>query len=288
MDGLRALILNVTFVQGHSELESHKLIYSYIEDHVLSDPPSKRTVPPLDVIIYAVRNILYPTFLHSDIPALLSLFSIVEQYRLRAVELARNASVWSNYYKASKEDLKDGLTRDEEKVLNRLMKESRIQAQRHVYRTLILQCCQLDIYHLWHGQYPCIPFRLRDYFYDETRQGASQTLKLFRRDLSDKEQEDLHATGQACLKLFQDVSTWLADRAAAFRARELSEDDALEESELFSYRQDFTSAFPNPVQETALMASIEWYLDKVQTDINAMKIIFPAQSLNNQQHITDN
>jgi len=24
------LILNVTFVQGHSELESHKLIYSYV------------------------------------------------------------------------------------------------------------------------------------------------------------------------------------------------------------------------------------------------------------------
>jgi hypothetical protein len=132
----RFFILILTFFQDFS------LVSAYIQDHALANTP-KRTIPPVDVIIYAARNILYPSFLYSDIPELLDLLSIVEFYRLRVIEVARNASLWNNYYKTSKETDRDILTREEEKILKRLTKESRIQAQRYVYRTLISQCCQL-------------------------------------------------------------------------------------------------------------------------------------------------
>jgi hypothetical protein len=56
----------------------------------------------------------------------------------------------------------------------------------------------------------------------------------------------------------------------------LSDDDALGESELFSHKRDFTSAFPNPVQKTILKESIEWYLVKVQKDADTLKMIFPT------------
>jgi hypothetical protein len=55
--------------------------------------------PPLEIFVYAIRNILDPQPLYSQTSDLLRLLTMVEFWRLRAMSIISSALVYQTYYK---------------------------------------------------------------------------------------------------------------------------------------------------------------------------------------------
>jgi hypothetical protein len=145
MDELRRLIAQV---DDDSDSHIHKQIFSKYTLHynpaLLTSP---RTVPahiqktlldspntpPLDVHIYAVRNILYPTLILSQIPDIIDLLAFIESFRLRATENARKVQ---KSYRAS-------LTPKQELEISRMTNPSKNNNYREIYVILVLELCTL-------------------------------------------------------------------------------------------------------------------------------------------------
>lgn len=110
-------------------------------DVVLEKTDNSTKAPPLDVIVYALNGILYPTFLPELMSDFLHLFTMVEFYRIRVVEKAALAIEMNTYYHASSQadPTLPLLTSEQENYLTRLIEKD--PDMRKIYMVVITQCC---------------------------------------------------------------------------------------------------------------------------------------------------
>ena len=101
-----------------------------------------KNIPPIEVYIYAIKDILHPDVDYEALPSLLDLLSSLEALRKFTLDHAKKMLVWHDYYKKigqhegqySKEDLarlRSITNPDTEKTL------------RELYMYLICTCCQV-------------------------------------------------------------------------------------------------------------------------------------------------
>jgi hypothetical protein len=158
MDSLRNLEDLVARVDFESNSRQyHRAIYSevsmstlkhqfpyflvdYIEQVVLSPKsPIVKHVPSLPVIIYSVKNILYPTLATRRISELLDLLATAEFYRGHTLDQARDALTWNDYYTTNFPRVL--LTNEETTFLQKL--ESEMADLRPIYIAILTMCCHL-------------------------------------------------------------------------------------------------------------------------------------------------
>jgi hypothetical protein len=94
-------------------------------------------VLPIVIFIYAIKNILYPTFLIELIPDLLDLITMVEFYRIRLTEEASNALTWNEFYKNTQDALT--LKVEDEDFLNHLQDTQ--DEMRKIFMQIVAECC---------------------------------------------------------------------------------------------------------------------------------------------------
>lgn len=94
---------------------------------------------PLAVFIYAIKDILYPTFLIELIPDILDLLTMVEFYRLRATEEASKALTWNDYYKTAENTNAHTLEIEDELFFNHLQNTQ--EEMRKIFMQIVAECC---------------------------------------------------------------------------------------------------------------------------------------------------
>lgn len=94
-------------------------------------------VLPIAIFIYAINDILYPTFLIEFIPEFLDLLTMVEFYRIRVTEEASNALAWNEFYKSNKDART--LEVEDEVFLNHLQDTQDVM--RKIFMQIVAECC---------------------------------------------------------------------------------------------------------------------------------------------------
>uniref|UniRef100_A0A0W0EX58 Uncharacterized protein n=1 Tax=Moniliophthora roreri TaxID=221103 RepID=A0A0W0EX58_MONRR len=129
--------------------------------------------PPLELISYAIRDMMYPTFISpSRAPDLLDLIATAESYRMRAVEKADTAREFNNYYSTRRATEIDILTAEELDVVLLTEEEQiildKVIANAPETRQKCNSVFQQDIYHLCTTCSEDIGPRMEKYFGNES------------------------------------------------------------------------------------------------------------------------
>ncbi|TFK51126.1 hypothetical protein OE88DRAFT_1660453 [Heliocybe sulcata] len=223
MDVLIKRIEDLNFQRPYDR-ETHKKIYSYINENVLS-VADQDECPPLQILIYAVENIISPDLIRLQIPHLLHLLAHIECIRRRAVKQASRALSWNDYFSDSDERRAVLLTEQERKFMEQISDESEQAGDRKLYATVIFRLCQLHIHSLWRDD---TEDQLQDYmaqyFPSFTNQ---QPNRLFYLDLSQDEQRQLRDVGKTCAKFLRDASEWETRLEQAWVAKGYARNSAL-------------------------------------------------------------
>jgi len=113
---------------------------AFVEGNILPTRELKTVVPPLQMITYETRKIIYPDLLYNHIPTLLELLYNVELYRLYTVRKAKEAISFDNYYKLEQYD-GPGLTKEEIETLEDFQAHG--EGARGLYIDILKQFCTL-------------------------------------------------------------------------------------------------------------------------------------------------
>ncbi|GLB37390.1 hypothetical protein LshimejAT787_0404410 [Lyophyllum shimeji] len=258
---LRDLVAKVDY-NGVSR-QDHREIYKYIEREVLSPKsPIIKHVPPLEVIVYSMRNILLPDLATRRIPELLDLLATVEFYRKRTLDYAQKALVWNDYYKT--EGTAVTLSHDEEEFLRKL--ESQESDLRKVYITILTTCCELDMYLLWTATPPSIAdamIRFNEYFPFLNENCDSESPRLFHSDLSDSEAGQVEDVGLKFCDFAQATIEWATEYAG----------DGQTMHSVFS-TEEFRESFPRPCEDDKLSELISYFAKCVTSASQGIEEIF--------------
>ncbi len=91
----------------------------------------------MDVLVYAAKNILFPSLAEDLIPQLLDIIAAIEFYRQRALARAKKALQKQTHSKS--EDKNASFNSDEEAFLKQL--DIPDDSWRKVYMTILCKCC---------------------------------------------------------------------------------------------------------------------------------------------------
>ncbi|TFK75465.1 hypothetical protein BDN72DRAFT_832343 [Pluteus cervinus] len=261
LDTLRNFIKSVDYNDEEASFESHKAIYRFVNETVLSpDSPLTKHVPSLDIIVYGIKRHLYPEPILDGIPDLLDLLATAEWYRQKTLSAAQNALVWNTYYKNKP---KFTLTADDQKVLNEF--EAKKESWRKMYLTILLSLCKNDIYLMWTEKPPCITefmIRFNEYF-PSLNDPTAQSPRLFHSSLSEEEKVLVEQAGRECCQRIQDSCQW------AVRHREDGETLVV----VFKTKA-FQKAYPIPCAMEPLRKLFDIYLNHIQTSTRKLHDMF--------------
>ncbi|KAJ7856954.1 hypothetical protein B0H14DRAFT_3448156 [Mycena olivaceomarginata] len=224
--------------------------------------PPKHRVPPLDIILYAIRRVLGPPDAPcvSDIPDLLDFATSIEFYRALALSKAEEALRFHEYYQTNKRDAalsKAEAVRLREYQMNDI-------SMRKTYIGIILQYCELVGRHLPPlDERPAAPadltLRLCEYFpmLNAHYAAACVSPRLFHYDMSATERELLRLRGLECCTFVYDSCAWAAARSGPGQP-------------LVGMLQTpaFTAAFPCKAPQAALRQTMNYYMDTVEGLVN--------------------
>ncbi|KAF8639520.1 hypothetical protein AX17_001425 [Amanita inopinata Kibby_2008] len=260
---LRQYIASLDFKEENL-VQNHKDIYTYIEKTILA-PQSTilNIVPPIDVLIYAAKNILFPSLAHDLMPQLLDVIATVEFYRHRTLAQADNALVWNQYYKTEDSTGSITLTDDEETFLKRLGESS--QSWREVYMTILCKCCHFDLYHVWITIPPSMSnfmIHFNEYFPFLNKYCTQPSPRLLHHTLSQDEQRKLGQTGLSICAFGHESAQWVTERAQDQPHWTLYE------------TAEFHQKFPPPCASKHLVKLICNYLDYVGSIVQKVDDMF--------------
>ncbi|KAH9485154.1 hypothetical protein JR316_0002061 [Psilocybe cubensis] len=139
--------------------------------------------PPLDIIVYALNNILRPAFLPELMSDFLHLFTMVEFYRRRVVEKASLAIEMNTFYSDNSQANVVLLDDEDKRILKSFVDEQK--HGRRIFLKVIKECCIQDLERLWLMD-SNVDYWVRCHEYLSIR-GSPVT---FRFGLTDKESED--------------------------------------------------------------------------------------------------
>ncbi|KAF9268723.1 hypothetical protein L218DRAFT_954171 [Marasmius fiardii PR-910] len=257
IQGLTKLVTSVSFLQdegnGEKLVESSKRIYTHLLDNKFLRKVSEGNdrIPPLELLTYAIRDILFPSFLGPcRIPDVLDLLSNVEHYRCVCKEKAGKAVVYDEFYSFS--DRKAILlSKEERSSLDDIGEQA--SPLRARFLNLLLNYTQLDIHYLCTS-----PSRLPG-MQEHMEEDFGDRLSFpFYAILTQEEQQ--HFT-EMVEQLLRNSMKLVCDA----QKREISLDG-----------KDAQELFPCPVAIEQLVDSTDSYLRAVETQTSALKAIFPT------------
>ncbi|KAJ7646043.1 hypothetical protein DFH06DRAFT_581974 [Mycena polygramma] len=249
-------------------------LIAYIETNLVTNPNSlfKRHVPPLDIVLFAIRNLLTlpdaPRL--RDIPDLLDFATTIEFYRTLALKKVQEALTIHRYYQANPDDGHLPLTDEEVRCLR--AHKANDTNLRDIYIEMVLQYCQIDIYHLWTSDPPRtadVTLRLSEYFpalNDYYKSEGKAASRLFHYDLSDEERKKLHERGVDSCMFVSQSCTWARERQIPGQSL----------ANVFQ-TPEFAVAFPCEISMKMLSGTMKYYLDEVERMVNELHEMFPPE-----------
>ncbi|KAK7052233.1 hypothetical protein R3P38DRAFT_2859246 [Favolaschia claudopus] len=273
MNVLQELREHIKAASGvESPSPNHKSIATYIAANIVNNPNSlfKGRVPPLDIILYAIRRLLTPTdpYRLQNVPDLLDLATTVEFWRKLALNRVDEALAIDEYYRGNRPSEHQTLTEEELETLRTFKADG--PSERAVYVETVLQFCQFDIYQLWTSDPPCaadVTLRMCEYFpelNDIYRAARADSPCLFHKDLTGVEREALHVRGIDCCSFVSNSCAWAS--ANRLPGQTLAE--------VFQ-TPEFLKRFPCAVLPARLRESMDYYLSTVEQMVVELQEILP-------------
>lgn len=254
---LTKVVTSVSFSQNEDDEENivgfSKCIYTHLINNKFLRKVSEGNngIPPLDLLTYAIRGILFPTFLGpSRIPDVLDLLSNVEYYRCVCKEKAGNAAVLDEFF-GFRDRKAVLLSKEERKCLADIEAQSSLLRSR--FLTLLFSYSQLDVHYLCtsSSRLPGMQERMEEYF--EGRLSLPFCAIL----IEEERQQFTEMVEQ---------SLWTSMKLVR-EAKALKKSLDGKENELF----------PCPVAIEELVNSTDSYLRAVETQASTLKAIFPHE-----------
>ncbi|TDL22338.1 hypothetical protein BD410DRAFT_788591 [Rickenella mellea] len=262
MDTLKQLVSGIQ----PTNQSGAEIIYSFTTQSIVPAEHLDGKSPPLFFLCYNVRCILHPDLSLNHTPHLLDLLAQIEGFRQKCVNQIEKALQWDQ----EQGDSGDGLSHVERKSLNRLLLKHKKESKwRNLYRFISLSLCRLHIHGLWSSEDSShtLPKVIQTYFPSMVFAGAPRRRekeRLFLRDLTEAESEQVTMAGAASKQFFKNVGAWEASRRDFWSQTGLPESLFYAETEFLSYKREFNARFPPPADETQLVAAIERYLSAVE------------------------
>ncbi|KAL1723747.1 hypothetical protein EV715DRAFT_269119 [Schizophyllum commune] len=243
-------------------MQDHRDIYAVFESYV---KPNKelvaKNIPPVEVYIYAIKDILHPEVDYEALPSLLDLLSSLEALRKFTLDHAKKMLVWHDYYKKigqhegqySKEDLarlRSITNPDTEKTL------------RELYMYLICTCCQVIVYRTWSSAKKGSDVvadtlvQLNSLFPELNADYRASSPRLFLADLSEEERRKVEECGT-------DAYDWIRESIAWLQARAGDQPTAENVSRLLT-SAEFAAEYEPPITDEKLVGHVEDYMADVQ------------------------
>ncbi|PIL30987.1 hypothetical protein GSI_05680 [Ganoderma sinense ZZ0214-1] len=257
-----------------SDRASHLDIYNTAV-RVAQRRPNPSTAPPLPLLLYAIRNILEPSFLLLQTPELLDLIVHLEIFRLNAADKVQHILRRDQSFRRNNSPPVRLLSDQDRSILRSFISTSQLTATRIIYRKIIHGCCLLHIHHLWANydpRHPDAPSPLNylvDYFpafaqHDPAARNSCQTAFAtcsWHYNLSQDELHDNDKVGQEAAQFLVAASQYLDD----------PDDYCLQKG--FQIGESFDTIFPPPSQEETV-AAIAKYMRAVTQVAGAIEAIF--------------
>ncbi|KAJ7750628.1 hypothetical protein B0H16DRAFT_1549671 [Mycena metata] len=262
---------------GFESPAANAKISAYIETNILNHPNSlfKHRVPPLDIILYAIRTLLAaPDTPHPrDIPDLLDFATTIEFFRNLALQKVDEALTFHAYYQDNDPE-RSRLTDEEVARLTEYQSNGNLGSLRTVYIEMIMQYCMMDIYYLWTSDPPRtadVTLRLSEYFpmlNKYYRNTGVTSPRLFLSDLSAEEREHVRDRGIDCCRFVTDSCQWAnAHQQPGQTLASVFQTPA------------FADAHPCAVDVPALRNTMELYMDAVEKMVRELQDMFqPTES----------
>ncbi|KAJ7016148.1 hypothetical protein C8F04DRAFT_1164867 [Mycena alexandri] len=257
---------------GFESPAANAKISAYIETNILNHPNSlfKHRVPPLDIIIYAIRTLLTaPDAPHPrDIPDLLDFATTIEFFRNLALQKVDEALTFHAYYKDHDQD-RLLLTDEEVARLSEYQSKTNSDSLRKMYIGMVMQYCMMDIYYLWTSDPPRtadVTLRLSEYFpmlNKYYRNTGVASPRLFLSDLSVEEREHVRDCGIDCCQFVADSCQWAnMHRQPGQTLANVFQTPA------------FADAHPCTVRISTLRTTTEYYMDAVEKMVKELQDMF--------------
>ncbi|OSC99775.1 hypothetical protein PYCCODRAFT_1453609 [Trametes coccinea BRFM310] len=257
----------------YSNIHFHRTVYSYVKDKIVPTASSS-ACPPLPVIVYAIRNILEPTCLPALVPRLLQLLAHLEAIRTDSANKIRTILDLDASSSDSGAHNTPSLSKEDREVLETLVRPSRLQAQRTIFRKLIHGCCMLHIHHLWRtfdpNRDPPLTAAIIDYFPafltrdpdPDLRASCARALaeRPWHHALSPAELEENRAVGVQAAEFMVGAARYVEDPHG------YCEEHALDPG------ASFDELFPPPDPET-ISATIMRFVEKVELAYDTLQSI---------------
>ncbi|KAG7090995.1 hypothetical protein E1B28_010062 [Marasmius oreades] len=257
---LTKLVTSVSFPQNDGDeerlIESSKRIYTHLLDNKWLRKVSEgnNRIPPLELLTYAIRNILFPSFLGPRrIPDILDLLLNVEHYRCVCKQKVETAAVLDEFY-ALRDRRAILLSKEERRCLAAI--EAQAPSLRSRFLTLLLGYTQLDIHHLCtsSSRLSDMEERMGDYF---------ENRFPFFPILAQEEQQQFTEMVDQSLR----NSMKLVKEAHKLKSRDGNSVLDGKEMEIL---------FPCPVPIEELVNSTDTYIRAVEIQVSTLKATFPT------------
>ncbi|KAK2464286.1 hypothetical protein APHAL10511_003743 [Amanita phalloides] len=208
---VRKLIASLDF--ANDNVQHHKDIYTYISETILASQSTILNIePPVEVLVYVAKKILFPNLAQNMIPQLLDVVANVEFYRQRMQVQAKTALKGKNSHMNEDNSKTISLSNDDEVFLEKLEVSS--DSWRQVYMTILCKCCHLDLYHLWTASPPSMVdfmVRFNEYFPSLNKHCTHESPRLLHQMLSTDERSKFKQTGLSISEFGYNSAQWVKD-----------------------------------------------------------------------------
>ncbi|KAF9524018.1 hypothetical protein CPB83DRAFT_839263 [Crepidotus variabilis] len=155
LDVLKAEILTFTHTvnQSYDDKKAQKildLVEAIPEDGSQSSSP---TPPPLGLLVYAVKSILYPTVIYEQISDLVRLFTMIDFWRQRSMGEVKTAVIWDDYFASSGDKGQMPYTQLTDDVRGILLgHQEDALGWRRIFMRIVCKCFTTHLQRLWLNQ----------------------------------------------------------------------------------------------------------------------------------------
>ncbi|CAA7261649.1 unnamed protein product [Cyclocybe aegerita] len=166
----------------------------------------KSRIPPLDIILYAIKGILYPTPIYEQIPGLIRLLTMAEFHRLRAINIASNALSIQSYYQDNPDPSVMLLSDETEGYFKAFVDTGSSAEWRAMFMKLLSICCAIDVLQVWfHDSDTDFWLRWNEYFavLDPLAEKPAKLSHIFHYALSTHDIDQLRAAASHCVGLLE-------------------------------------------------------------------------------------
>ncbi|PCH36701.1 hypothetical protein WOLCODRAFT_82528, partial [Wolfiporia cocos MD-104 SS10] len=220
-----------------------------------------------------------PTFLLDQIPDLLTLLGHVNLIRKHAISKTSAMLLWNDYDRQNPSAALHTLENDDERRLRQFISQS--NEMQRLYTTIVNTCYQIDIHHSFLSPDPMVVRPRLDMYFpgqfsEASVEGEDRTMltqclassrHLFYHGLSEEEQFENIATGERCREFICEAGLYLEDPKTYCAVNGVPPRTGF----------DFDALFPAP-DKSAVVHSIERYLQKVESQVRTLSVMFGTGS----------